>query len=181
MKDNKREFLEFLTQSELPPKGLRISTQKDILLTFHKKSILSKFLFFQFLGACFTLFFCPQFGIGFVDGHGIAHIFRMIGDWACAAFCGSLFLSAGMVISYIGMKGEELWWVWKHYRYTLVLLPAFMWSSLMLMNISFESHNEAISYHLTWILSAILAQTFWMSLRSTIYKRTTLVQDTLHS
>jgi hypothetical protein len=169
MKEIKKEFIEFITVQENPPAALSMSTKRDIQLSFKKRSILSKFIFYQLLGALFTLSFCPQFGIGFVDGHGISHFFRVIGDWACAAFCGSLFLSAGMVISYIGMKGEELWWVWRRYKFSLILLPALMWSSLMLMNVSFETSSETIAYHLTWIISAILAESFWLSLRSKIY------------
>ncbi len=169
MKNNKNEFLEFITQSEMPPEKLILSTKKDILLSFHKKSILTKFILFQVIGACFSLSICPQFGIGFAEGHGIAHYFRMMGDWACAAFCGSLFLSAGMIVCYLGMKGEELWWVWRRYKYSLIFLPSLMWSSFMLMNISFENHGETAAYHLTWIISAFMVQAFWMSLRSKMY------------
>jgi hypothetical protein len=169
MNDNKKDFLEFITQNERPPVDLNISTKKDIQLSFHKKNILTKFLIFQIIGACFTLSICPQFGIGFVEGHGIAHHFRMIGDWACAAFCGSLFLSAGMIVCYLGMKGEELWWVWRRYKYSMVFLPSMMWSSLMIINVSFKNESETIAYHLTWILSAFIAQAFWLSLRSKVY------------
>lgn len=174
MDNKKSEFLEFISQSELPPQSLDLSTKKDILLSFHKREILSRFIFFQVIGALFTLSFCPQFGIGLVEGHGITHIFRMIGDWACAAFCGSLFLSAGMITCYLGMKGEELWWVWRRYKFTLCILPSVMWSTLMLLNISFEHKSETISYHLTWIVSALIAQSLWLSLRSKIYSLHTL-------
>lgn len=169
MNDNKKEFLEFITQSEHPPVDLNQVTKKDIQLSFQKKSILSKFLIFQLIGACFTLAICPQFGIGFSEGHGIAHYFRMVGDWACAAFCGSLFLSSGMIVCFLGMKGEELWWVWRRYKYSLFVLPSSMWSLLMLLNISFENQSETIAYHLTWIISAFIAQAFWLNLRSKVY------------
>lgn len=169
MNKSKKEFLNFITQSEHPPGALNILTKKDIQLSFHKKSILSKFFIFQFFGACFTLAFCPQFGVGFIEGHGISHYFRTLGDWACSAFCGALFLSAGMIACYLGMKGEELWWVWRRYKYSLIVLPSFMWSSLMLMNISLDHQGETIAYHLTWIISAFMAQSFWLNLRSRVY------------
>ena len=101
-------FLEFLAGKENLPVYLKKATEKDILLSFRAKSIFIKFLSYQLLGAIFSMTVCPQFGLGLVEGHGITHVFRMIGDWACAAFCGSLFLSAGMVVAFIGMKGEEL-------------------------------------------------------------------------
>jgi hypothetical protein len=169
MEDKKKEFIDFIATSETPPKSLSAITQKDIILSFQKQTILTKFLFFQILGALITLTFCPQFGVGFVEGHGITHFFKSIGDWACAAFCGSLFLSAGMIVCFLGMKGEELWWIWKRYKYSLFLLPSLMWSSFMLMNISFENPGETMAYHLTWIISAFIAQAFWLSLRSKIY------------
>lgn len=169
MEDNKKEFLDFIATSETPPKSLNAITQKDILLSFHKRTILTKFLFFQILGALITLTFCPQFGVGFVEGHGITHFFKSIGDWACAAFCGSLFLSVGIFVSYLGMKGEELWWVWNRYKYSLIMLPTLMWSSLMVMNISFKLEPESILYNFVWILSALLTQSFWLWLRSKVY------------
>jgi hypothetical protein len=166
MSESKKEFLQFLTQATAVPSALAKTTRLDVLLTFKKKSILTKFALYQFLGAFFTLSFCPQFGVGLVEGHGITHYFRMIGDWACAVFCGSLFLSAGMLLAYVGMKGEELWWVWRHYKMRLIFSPALLWSILMLANVSFESPKETASYHLSWFAAAILAQAFWFITRS---------------
>ena len=171
MKGIKKELLDFLSQGEVVPQGLSHTTRLDVLLTFQKKTILTKFILYQFLGAFFTLSFCPQFGIGLVEGHGITHYFRLIGDWACALFCGSLFLSAGMILSFIGMKGEELWWVWRHYKARLIFSPALLWSMLMLANISFESPKESTSYHLSWFVAALLAQAFWFGLRNVYFKK----------
>ncbi len=179
MKDDKKDFLEFITQSEIPPKSLGLSVQKDILLSFHKKAILAKFILFQILGATFTLSFCPQFGIGLEEGHGITHFFRLFGDWACASFCGSLFLSSGMLVAYIGMKGDELWWVWRHYKYSLILFPTVLWSILMLTNISLNLESESVLYHLTWIVAALLTQAFWLTLRSKTYQLK-LIRDSRH-
>jgi hypothetical protein len=105
------EFLDFLSNKETPPPALKMSVQKDITLSLKGRSILSRFLFLQLMGAMFSLSICPQFGIGLAEGHGIAHYFRSFGDLACASFCGSLFLSSGLVLSIFGMKGEEVWWV----------------------------------------------------------------------
>lgn len=170
MKDDKNDFLEFITQSEIPPKSLSLSVKQDILLSFHKKAIIAKFIFFQILGAALTLSFCPQFGIGLVDGHSITHFFRLLGDWVCASFCGSLFLSSGMLVAYLGMKGDELWWVWRHYKYSLILFPPALWFILMLTNVSLNLESESVLYHLTWIVAALLSQAFWLTLRSKTYQ-----------
>jgi hypothetical protein len=166
-----KDFLTFMVERETPPASLKKDAQKDILLSFHARSILLRFLAFQLLGALFSMAFCPQFGLGLVSGHGVTHIFRMIGDWACAVFCGSLFLSSGMFVAFIGMKGEELWWVWRRYKFSLIFLPALMWLGLMFTNIDFRLTSEAPSYHLYWIASAILAQAAFLQVRSYLYSK----------
>jgi hypothetical protein len=160
-----RDFFDFLTGKEAPPEVLSRVVRKDIELSFYAKSIILRFLAYQLLGALFSMSVCPQFGLGLIEGHGITHYFRMIGDWACAAFCGSLFLSSGMMVACIGMKGEELWWVWRRYKLVLIFLPALFWSGLMLTNLSLKLPQETFSYHLVWIVVAVIAQGGWLILR----------------
>lgn len=164
-------FLEFLAGKENLPAYLKKATEKDILLSFNAKSIIIKFLSFQFLGAIFSMTVCPQFGLGLVEGHGITHVFRMIGDWACAAFCGSLFLSSGLVVAFIGMKGEELWWMWRRYKFSLILLPALLWGLLMLTNVTMSLPGETPVYHFTWLAFAIMVQVLWLEVRSYVVAR----------
>jgi hypothetical protein len=170
VKNSDNDFLDFLTgRDELPPM-LKEGVRKDILLSFRGRAIVLKFLFFQVLGALFSLSVCPQFGLGLVEGHGIAHHFRMMGDWACASFCGALFLSAGIATAFVSMKGEELWWVWRRYKYSIIFLPTLMWSTLMLLNVSFNLSSETVLFHVTWIMAAILTQYLLMQARSLIYR-----------
>jgi hypothetical protein len=164
-----KEYLEFLIGRKLPSEALKTLTKKDITLSFRKNEIILKFLGFQILGALFSMAVCPQFGVGLVQGHGITHNFRMIGDWACAAFCGTLFLTSGMLVAFIGMKGEELWWVWRRYKISLIVLPALLWGGLMLTNITMDLPEETPSYHLTWIAMAVLAEALWFQFRSNYF------------
>lgn len=164
-----KEFFEFLTGREVPPAALETVARKDITLSFRKTQILLKFLGYQLLGALFSMSVCPQFGLGLVQGHGITHHFRMIGDWACAAFCGTLFLTCGMLVAFMGMKGEELWWVWRRYKISMIFLPSVLWGALMLFNVSLDLPEETTSYHLTWIAMAILAEALWFQMRSSAY------------
>lgn len=166
-----QELVRFLSSRETPPKEVHYLVKKDIQLSFHKKIILSKFIFFQLLGALFSLSVCPQFGLGLPEGHGITHSFRLMGDWACALFCGIVFLSSGAFVAYMGMKGEELWWIWQRYKSPLLVLPAFLWGALMLTNISLQLPGETLSYHLIWLLTAVLTQALWFQLRSGLYVR----------
>lgn len=166
-----KEFVEFITGRENPPSQLKKETEKDIRLSFRKNSIILKFLSYQLLGALFSMSVCPQFGMGLVEGHGITHVFRLMGDWACASFCAALFLSSGMMVAYIGMKGEELWWIWRRYKLSLILLPAFMWGALMLTNVTFSLPGETPVYHVTWIMVAVFVQILWLEIRSKTFAK----------
>lgn len=166
-----KDFLEFILSKESVPAAVKKAAALDIRLSFRAKQIILKFLAFQLIGALFSMSVCPQFGMGLVDGHGITHSFRMIGDWACAAFCGSLFLSAGMLVAFIGMKGEELWWIWRRYKFSMIILPAILWSGLMFTNVTLSLPGETASYHLTWILAAVLIEAFWFQTRSVFVLR----------
>lgn len=165
MKD--KEFLEFLTTNQNTPKGLYDLTRKDVLLSFRGRVILRRFIAFQVLGALISLTFCPQFGMSFfVEGHGFTHHLRMIGDWACAAFCGSLFLSAGNILALFFMEWDEFLWAWNHKKWTLVILPAVFWGALMSFNLTLGLPSETLAYHLTWIFAAIVTQVIVFKTRS---------------
>ncbi len=169
MKD--KEFLEFLTQKESVPVGLSELTRRDIVLSFHGASILRRFIGLQVLGALISLCFCPQFGLSFfVEGHGVTHDLRMIGDWACALFCGFLFLSTGLIIAMLFMKDDELWWILRRKKTALTLLPAFFWGILMLLNVGLELPSEAPDYHLVWLATAVMAQFLWLKGRTLFFR-----------
>lgn len=167
--DGRKEFLEFLISNEAPPAGLKELTQKDISFTFNRLNIILKFALLQMIGALITLSFCPQFGVGIPEGHGITHVLRMYGDVACASFCGALFLSAGSFLASFTMDQDELFWIWKRYKYQLIIIPGLFWSALMLFNITWNLDTETLSYHLVWILSAIIAQEAALFLKTKNY------------
>lgn len=122
----------------------------------------------QALGAALTLIFCPQFGVGIPEGHGITHL-RTYGDWACAGFCGTLFLLAGNFLASLFMNNDEYYWIWRRYKIELIFVPALFWASLMLFNLTWKLNSETISYHLVWLISAIFAQEFLMYMKTKNY------------
>lgn len=153
------DFYEFLTEGSKAPAELQNSTQKEIILSFQSASIIKRFLAFQLLGALISLSFCPQFGLSFfLEGHGFTHHLRMIGDWACAFFCGTLFLGSGALLALFFMKAEELWWLWKRRQLALITLPALSWGVLMLFNVSLKLPQESVSYHFSWLAAGIVVQ-----------------------
>lgn len=165
----KKDLFTFLVSSEFPPEVLKAHVKKDIQLSFRKNQILLKFIGYQILGALFSLSFCPQFGLGMNPGIDISHFFMRFGMWACASFCGSLFLSTGLVVAMLGMKGEELWWVWRRYKFPVIILPALLWSGLMLTNVTLSLPKENLSFHLFWIFAATLSAASLLSIRSKVY------------
>lgn len=165
----KKELFGFLITSEAPSDQLNLIVKKDIQLSFRKNYILSKFIGFQILGAVFSLSFCPQFGLGLNPGINISHYFMQFGMWACASFCGSLFLSAGVLVAFLGLKGEELWWIWRRYKASLIVLPAILWGGLMLTNVSLSLPGVGLSFHLWWMVAAMLSIGVLFSVRSRIY------------
>lgn len=164
-----KDFIEFLSKPKDPGHELKLLTRKDIVLSFKKRQIISRFVFYQLLGGLFSLTVCPQFGLGLAEGHGISHYFRTLGDGACAVFCAFVFLSSGALISYLGMKGEELWWMWARYKQVLFFFPAFLWGCLMLTNGALKLEGESLTYHLSWLVTAALLNLLWLKLRSGIY------------
>lgn len=168
--DEKKEYLEFLTSHETPPEYLRSLIHKDIFFTFKKNVLLSKFILLQVLGALVTLSFCPQFGIGLVEGHGITHILRTLGDGVCAAFCGSLFLMSGTALAAFVMKQDEVFWIWRRYKFSLFILPTVLWALLMLFNVTLKLNSETVIYHIVWISSAILTEEILLYLKNRFYR-----------
>ena len=146
----KKDLFTFLVSNETPSDELSLIVKKDIQLSFRKKEIILKFI---------------GFGLGMNPGHNISHYFMQFGMWACAAFCGSLFLSTGVIVAFLGMKGEELWWAWRRYKYQAVFLPAFLWAGLML----FSPSGENLSFNLWWIFAAMTSAGILLSLRSKAY------------
>lgn len=168
--DDKNDLVEFLTSNEAPPAYLKSLTLKDITFTMNKYPILIKFVSLQLLGAAITLSFCPQFGIGLPEGHGITHALRMYGDGVCATFCGSLFLLAGSLLASFSMDEDQYFWIWRRFKYSLIILPALFWSALMFFNFTFKLNNEDFGYHVIWIISAILTQELSMFVKTRFYK-----------
>jgi len=161
----KKDLFTFLISRETPSEELNLVVKKDIQLSFRKREILLKFIGFQVVGALFSLSFCPQFGIGMNPGHNISHYFMQFGMWACAAFCGSLFLSTGLIVAFMGMKGEELWWCWRRYKYQVVILPGILWAGLMV----FSPEGANMNFHFWWLAAGIISVTLLLSLRSRVY------------
>lgn len=170
MKD--KEYLEFVIEAEAPPAHLKEVCRKDIVLSFQGSTIVKKFIAYQVLGAIISLAFCPQFGMSFFGiGHHLTHHLHSIGHWACALYCGSLFLSSGMITALLSMKGEELWWILRRKKLVLIFMPAVFWGTLMLFNVSMKFPSESPSYHLIWVATAVFVEFLWLKFRTLMFRQ----------
>ena len=120
---------------------------------FHAKSIYSRAFAALFLGFGLSLIVCPQFGLGLPSGHGISHIFWVIGPWACALFCGVFLLLCGSLSVSLVLNKFERYWFLRKSMGVFTLLPAILWSIFMMAP---NTDYVSVSYSLFWALGFVL-------------------------
>jgi len=109
MKDKKekygnweREFLEFVNSDPVPPPALLTEKVKTTVSQDLKPAIwkiFSKLAGMQAACATLTLFFCPQFKIGFAKHDYLADLVQHSEGFGFMIVCGMIFLSGGAVIA----------------------------------------------------------------------------------
>jgi hypothetical protein len=109
--DWERELLEFVNSDPvLPPatltEKLKITVSQDMRPAMWK--ILSKLAGMQAACATLTLFFCPQFEIGFAKHDYLAHLVQHSEGFGFMIVCGMIFLSGGAVIAPIFFNQVEM-------------------------------------------------------------------------
>lgn len=97
-----REFLEFVNSDSVPPPAiltekLKITINQDMKPTIWK--IFSKLAGIQTACAILTLFFCPQFEIGFAKHDYLAHLVQHSEGFGFMIVCGMIFLGGGAIIA----------------------------------------------------------------------------------
>jgi hypothetical protein len=136
---------ETLVSEETPPHELTFEVKKDIQLSFRAKVINGKFFGYQILGSISSLMLCHQFGLGFYPTVDISRY----GDGYLNGF---IFMASGALVTFLGLKGEELWWVWRRYKIALVMMPILFW--VLLANVKIAQYTPA--FHAVWIVTAIV-------------------------
>jgi hypothetical protein len=109
--DWERELLEFVNSDPvLPPatltEKLKITVSQDMRPAMWK--IFSKLAGMQAACATLTLFFCPQFEIGFAKHDYLAHLVQHSEGFGFMIVCGMIFLSGGAVIAPIFFNQAEM-------------------------------------------------------------------------
>ena len=163
-----KDLLTFLKSRETPPSHLTDLILEDQKFRSQKSKLFTKFYMAQLLGALISILLCPQFGLGLLDNHGVAHVFRLIGVWACGAFCGAFLVFSGLMFANFTMKGRELWWVLKNSSHLSLFLPGFCWGVLMVINKGLNFPTENAIYHIFWIGSSFVVYYFtrkWLEKR----------------
>lgn len=109
--DWEREFLEFIDSDPVTPPAiltekLRATIGDDLRPALWK--IFAKLGGIQAVCATLTLFFCPQFEIGFTKYDHLAHLVQHNHGFGFMLVCGMIFLSGGAVIAPFFLKQAEL-------------------------------------------------------------------------
>ena len=117
MKDKKdnagleMEFLEFINSDPIPPPAYLTKKVKDAICQDLEPAIwktLFKLAVIQAVCATLTLFFCPQFEIGFVKHDYLAALFHHSEVFSFMIVCGFIFLGSGAVIAPFFINQTEM-------------------------------------------------------------------------
>ena len=100
--DWEREFLEFVNSDPVSPppfltEKLKTTVSQDLRPAIWK--VFSKLAGVQAACATLTLFFCPQFEIGFAKHDYLADLVQHSGGFGFMVICGMIFLSGGAAIA----------------------------------------------------------------------------------
>ncbi len=109
--DWEREFLEFVNSDPVTPPALlteklKITVRQDLRPAIWK--IFSKLAGIQAACATLTLFFCPQFEIGFAKHDHLADLVQHPEGFGFMIVCGIIFLGGGAVIAPFFFKQAEM-------------------------------------------------------------------------
>ena len=106
-----KDFQEFLNSDGITPPAKvteAIFSRINRDLNPPAWAVFTKLALVQAVVGTITLLFCPQFGIGLFSGMGLMSIFMGLGETACMAACGGLFLGTGALVGSLILKPEEV-------------------------------------------------------------------------
>lgn len=144
-----KNLISFYRDKETPPETLSKSALSIARCEFHKGSIFAKAFSALFLGFLLSLIVCPQFGLGIPSGHGISHVFWLIGPWACALFCGVFLYFCGSLTVALVLNRYEHYWFMQRTMGIFAFLPGVLWIAFMMMP---ETDYISISYTVSWVI-----------------------------
>lgn len=158
----KDEYLEFMSGDLEPNVDLDSSFKRALEedLKYFKPFAFGKFFLSQSVGALLTLTVCPQFGIGPIGGgHGIAHYFMAYGEWACASFCGVLFLGLSSLLSTVLLSKGEKRLIKKSYFAVSLIISSFWLASLMGISkiLTTKPMFNSAEFNSIWFLSGLVS------------------------
>ena len=155
MKDRDYEQFQNATPVEAPSQisrlvldRVRLSLNPPQLLVFRK------LLGVHFISAMVTLLFCPQFGVGPLGGGaGLMGFIMKYGYFACAFFCGAIFLGSSAVLSHLVLRREELRVLYRAGLWQFSLLGILSVMIIMIMKLLWMREIDSIDpyYFLVWL------------------------------
>ena len=166
------EYQEFLqTEAEQPAvemtRQIAARVRQDLQPT--ALHVFIKMLVTYGLTGAFTLFFCPQYGLG--RDLGVMSVFMNLGHHGCLLACGAFFLGSGTLMLLAVLRPEELGVA---YRFQVWQIPA----AAFLLQTLLSQIGRAHPFHasLFWLIgsslgAALVLQVGWLfAHRADIYR-----------
>lgn len=166
-----KDYLDFLTSREEVPAHLKAPMKKEVGVSFNGNKILLKFFLFQIVGGIFSLYFCPQWGVG-KESAIWHHYYMKHSELTCTITCSTFFLCCSILFSAMALKGEEWWWLYRRRLVVTLLFPAVFWGLLMFTRITLPMFYIESPTHnfMIWFAVGTFTQFMWVLGRAQVYR-----------
>lgn len=156
------EFQEFMWAQPLePPDGISHKLLGRVRQSLNPSPIkvFTKLAFVHLVVGGFTLLFCPQFGVGLLNGMGLMAIFMHFGPVVCMISCGAFLLSASMFAAAILLRPEEIKILRKGTLFHVAALAALSMALLICARA-----DIALGLGAVWLLGSVIGGTSTLEL-----------------
>lgn len=108
---NRMDFEEFVHEGRAPGHAVSLKILETVRRDLNPAawSVFSKLALIHFVVGAATLLLCPQFGIRLAgSGLGVMKYFIFLGDYACTALCGAIFVGSSALAAAVLLRPEEI-------------------------------------------------------------------------
>ncbi len=125
-------------------------------------------LFIVHLGvAIVTLSFCPQLGVStFNTGLDLAHKFMALGKYSCELFCGFLFTSSSVAVSFLFLSRDEIRFLRFNKTFLASLLVLVSIGGLLMFN-----QKLFVELSLLWLIGTMFGVVGTLEIGAFVLKR----------
>lgn len=155
------EFQQFLQTEEVNvPLSLKSSVLEEVKEALNPSPLLvfRQLLFVHLFAGSVTLVFCPQFGIGPFGGmDGLMSVVMQYGTWACALYCGSIFMALTAITGYLVLGSVQRRVIFRTGLWQFAMLGFISMAGLMLISgLRGHLYIPALTWSALWLMGGTL-------------------------